>query len=148
MAELGREIQVVLVFLHALHMQAIGSATVISIRVQGIWKDMLITWNCTGSQSLLMVMVSLLLGLQNRYTRKSKISILSLGIGGTFCINILRICLDMLIFLHAGYRPAVLFHDYFADVLLLFWFSCFLCFTYLFVPEKKAGLQTDASADE
>src|SRR3989304_10472448 len=48
-------------------------------------------WNCLGWQSLLLLVISLVVGLQGNFTRFSRFECIFIGIVGTFLINILRV---------------------------------------------------------
>ena len=100
-------------------------------------KQLLVTWNCLGWQSVLFLLVSFFTGLQGQFKISSKLEVLAIGILGTFWLNILRI---VGISILGGYFPsvfAVVFHDYFATLVTALWLFAFWYFAYSFVLEAK-----------
>lgn len=108
-----------------------------------------IAWNCVGWQSLILIIITLIAGLQGQYTRFSKGQVVLIGLLGTFLFNILRITSVVLFAVYFGYFPAIIFHDYFSNLLLVLWLFFFWWFSYAYVlmtvqPEnqvfgRKAG---------
>ena len=98
-----------------------------------------LTWNCLGWQSLLLLIITLVVGLRGNYTLSSKIEAVLIGFLGTFLINLFR--LTIIIILLAFFRPlfAILYHDYFAAVVTVAWLFGFWWFSYSFVLEEKRG---------
>ncbi|MBU3957296.1 exosortase/archaeosortase family protein [Patescibacteria group bacterium] len=105
--------------------------------VNGIYAGM--TWNCIGWQSILVLGVTLLTGLQGPYTKFSKLECLAIGILGTFLINILRISLVAILIVYINAIPATVAHDYFSAFILILWLFFFWWFSYAFVLETKAA---------
>ncbi|EKE05420.1 MAG: hypothetical protein ACD_19C00305G0001 [uncultured bacterium] len=96
-----------------------------------------VTWNCLGWQSLLFLLVSLSAGLQGSFKLSSKLEVVTIGILGTFWVNILRI---VFISILGGYFPsvfAVVFHDYFATLVTAVWLFIFWWFSFSFVLEER-----------
>src|ERR1035437_2047512 len=70
--------------------------------IRGTFLEM--TWNCIGWQSLLLLMITLIVGLTSeRYTFWSKTETVLIGILGTFIMNLFRLTLIVLIWAYA--RP-------------------------------------------
>jgi len=95
------------------------------------------TWNCLGWQSLLLFLITLIVGLRGNYTRWSKIETVLIGLLGTFLVNLLRLVL--IVFLLAYSRPlfAVVYHDYLAAIVTIIWLFGFWWFAYSFVLLPK-----------
>lgn len=94
-------------------------------------------WNCLGWQSLFLLGLSLIGGLQGSFTSISKIECIVIGLFGTFLVNILR-----MVFVTAGLYFvntvfALLIHDYFAAFTTIAWLFFFWWFSYAFVLEKR-----------
>ena len=103
--------------------------------VNGTYAGM--SWNCIGWQSLLLLIVTLIVGLRGNYTVWSKMETVLIGLLGTFLVNLLRMVLIVVIL--AVSRPlfAVVFHDYLAAVMTIIWLIGFWWFTYAYVLELK-----------
>jgi len=96
-----------------------------------------VTWNCLGWQSVLFLLVSFFTGLQGNFKTLSKLEAATIGILGTFWINILRITFISIL---GGYFPsvfAIVFHDYFATLITAAWLFFFWYFAYTFVLEER-----------
>jgi len=82
-------------------------------------------------------LVSLSAGLQGSFKLSSKLEVVTIGILGTFWVNILRI---VFISILGGYFPsvfAVVFHDYFATLVTAVWLFIFWWFSFSFVLEER-----------
>ena len=119
-------------------LNALGIPTIVyldGLNVAG--KNLQVTWNCLGWQSVLFLLVSLLTGLQGQFKVSSKAEAVLIGILGTFWINIGRIVFVSIL---GGYFPsvfAIVFHDYFATLVTVLWFFFFWWFAYTYVLEAK-----------
>jgi len=100
---------------------------------KNLWIE--IAWNCIGWQSMILIIVSLVTGLQGYYSRFSKIETILIGILGTFLLNIFRIASVVLVAIAFGYFPAVIYHDYFSNLLIILWLFLFWWLAYAFVLE-------------
>lgn len=100
-------------------------------------KFLQVTWNCIGWQSLLFVLVSFIVGLQGNFKKLAVFEAISIGIMGTFILNIARITIVSL--LGAYFPPlfAILFHDYLAAVITIIWLFCFWWFVFQYTLEEK-----------
>lgn len=96
-----------------------------------------ITWNCLGWQSFLLLFITFLVGLKDKYTKLSIFESLVIGIMGTFWLNILRMLFTILLAVHAPALFRIIFHDYLAAVTTLVWLFVFWWFSYSFVLVEK-----------
>lgn len=94
-----------------------------------------ISWNCIGWQSFILMLITFFTGLQGSYTKSSKFYCVAIGLLGTFLMNIWRISLVVLIAVLFGYLPAVIFHDYFSNILIVIWLFFFWWFSYKYILE-------------
>jgi len=94
-------------------------------------------WNCLGWQSFLLLIFSLVVGLQGNFTKISKIECVLIGILGTFLINIFRMVFITIGIYYVNTVFALLIHDYFAALTTIIWLFFFWWFSYSFVLEEK-----------
>lgn len=99
-----------------------------------------ISWNCIGWQSLILFLITLVMGLQGPYKAYSKVKTIIIGFLGTLLVNIFRVTLVALIAYFFGRFPAVLFHDYGSTLLIVAWIFVFWWLSYSLILE-----QTEAS---
>lgn len=97
------------------------------------YMSILIEWNCLGWQSILLLGISFVFGLDGNFTNLSKMECIVIGILGTFLINLLR-----MVFIVAGVYFvndlfALLIHDYFAALTTIIWLFFFWWFSYTYV---------------
>lgn len=130
------EVKSVVGTLNFLQIEAVGSNTTLSILKEGSWQRIWIAWNCVGWQSLIVFGLTLATGMQGGFSRFSKLQVVLIGVLGIFLVNIARISLVVLIFKFIGYLPAVIFHDYFANVAMIAWLFFFWWFSYSFLLVK------------
>lgn len=131
------EIKTIVATLRLINVEAIGSATTLSVAVNGSWQKVLISWNCVGWQSIILLVLTFAIGFQGNYKRISKIEAITIGILGTALVNIIRIVLVVLIFKFVGYLPAIIFHNYIANISIIAWLFFYWWFVYSFVLEEK-----------
>jgi exosortase/archaeosortase family protein len=108
------------------------------LTVNGTYMSM--TWNCIGWQSLLLLTITLLSALRNRkYTLGSKLEAITIGLLGTFLVNLSRLVFIVLLF--AWLRPifAVVYHDYLAAIVTVIWLFFFWWFCFRFVLVEKGN---------
>lgn len=103
--------------------------------VNGIYAGM--TWNCIGWQSLLLLIITLIVGLRGNYTLWSKVETILIGLLGTFLVNLLRLTLIVIILAYSRPLFAVVYHDYLAAIVTILWLFGFWYFSYAFVLEEK-----------
>ena len=103
--------------------------------VNGIYAGM--TWNCIGWQSLFLLLITLVVGLQGNYTLVSKIETVLIGLLGTFLVNLGRLTLIVIILAYSRPLFAVVYHDYLAAIVTIIWLFGFWWFSYSFVLEEQ-----------
>jgi len=103
--------------------------------VNGIYAGM--TWNCIGWQSLLLLIITLVVGLRGSYTLSSKLETIMIGLLGTFLVNLLRLALIVILLAYSRPLFAVVYHDYLAAIVTILWLFVFWWFSYSFVLEEK-----------
>lgn len=94
-------------------------------------------WNCLGWQSLLLLFISFLVGLQGEFSKLSKAECILIGFLGTFITNILRMVFITLGIYYINDVFANLVHDYFAALTTILWLFFFWWFSYAFVLEEE-----------
>ncbi len=94
-------------------------------------------WNCLGWQSLLLLILSLVVGLQGDFTRISKIECILIGFLGTFLTNIFRMVFITIGIYYVNTIFALLLHDYLAALTTIIWLIFFWWFSYAYVLEEK-----------
>lgn len=107
-----------------------------SIVVDGV--TMGITWNCIGWQSFLLLGVTFLVGFGRRYTVKSTLEALAIGIFGTFWVNILRMLATIVLAVHFPPVFRIVFHNYLAAGVSFIWLVFLWWFTYKFILIEKS----------
>lgn len=103
--------------------------------VNGIYAQ--VTWNCLGWQSLLLFLVTIVVGLKGNYTLLSKTEAIIIGLLGTFLINLIRMAIIVLLLAYSRPLFAVFYHDYFAAIVTILWLFGFWWFAYSYVLEEK-----------
>lgn len=113
---------------------------------------LIVTWNCLGWQSLVLFLLTLLVGFRNgSYTYLSRFQVIILGLFGLFWVNLFRISFIVLLgaFLEPVFR--LVFHDYLAAITTVLFLLAFWWFAYKFVleeihrPVESIDTQTDTS---
>ena len=94
-------------------------------------------WNCLGWQSLVLLILSFIAGLQGNFTNLSRIECILIGLSGTFLLNILRMVFITVGIYYINTAFALLIHDYFAALTTILWLFFFWWFSYSFVLETK-----------
>lgn len=95
-----------------------------------------VQWNCLGWQSAVLLLASLLSGFQGKFSWSSRFEVVLIGFLGTFLVNIFRLFTVGFLAVTVGTSFAIIFHDYFALVLVIIWFIFFWWFSYSYVLEK------------
>ncbi|HLD11733.1 MAG TPA: exosortase/archaeosortase family protein [Patescibacteria group bacterium] len=96
----------------------------------------LLSWNCLGWQSLLLLGLTFLTGLQGNYTVISKLKCIAIGLMGTMFVNLFRMSLITLLIYYVNRVAAVIIHDYVAALFAVLWLLFFWWFSYSFVLES------------
>lgn len=94
-------------------------------------------WNCLGWQSLMLLIISFIVGLQGNFSKISKLECILIGFLGTFLVNLLRMVFITVGIYYVNTVFALLIHDYFAALTTIVWLFFFWWFSYAFVLEKK-----------
>jgi exosortase/archaeosortase family protein len=95
------------------------------------------SWNCLGWQSGILLLLTLITGLSGPHKIFSKIETITLGISGTFLINLVRISTVVLVAYYFGQLPATIVHDYGGTLFTVLWFFFFWWFSYNFILEES-----------
>lgn len=131
------EIRIVASFLTLLHIPVAANNLFIQFTKNGQTQVVYIIWNCVGWQSFLIFLITLISGFSGHFTIRSKVEAFSIGVVGTYLINIIRLILVMLMYYFTGRGIGLVFHDYFSSVLSIAWLFFFWWFAYGFVLETK-----------
>lgn len=96
-----------------------------------------LSWNCLGWQSLILFLITMVLGLKGNYTWLSKIEAFLIGLLSLFLVNVFRLTFTTI--LAVSYRQlfVIVFHDYLAAIVTVLWLILFWYFTYAFVLEEE-----------
>lgn len=114
----------------------VGKAYIEWTKASGGSEVIYLAWNCVGWQTLVLFIITLFTGLSGRHTRLSKLETLTIGILGTYLLNMLRLALVVVVYFWVGRPFGVVFHDYFSSLLTLAWLFFFWWFSYRFVLEE------------
>jgi len=119
--------------------ESLGST--LMIRKNNILIPFYLSWNCIGWQSMILIVISLITGLQGNYSFSSKVETIIIGLLGTFIVNIIRIAGIALFIYYWGKGPAVFFHNYGGTILTISWivFFWWLVFSFVLRPEKNSS---------
>lgn len=126
------EVKIVAAILYLLHIPSTYQAD--GLTVSGVFLQ--VTWNCLGWQSLLFLLVSLIIGLQGKYHVLSVAAVISIGLLGTFILNIARITIVVILAAFAPQVFRIVFHDFLAATMTLLWLGTFWWFSYRYVLEE------------
>jgi exosortase/archaeosortase family protein len=89
---------------------------------------LLISWNCIGWQSLILLGVSFFTGLRGHQPLESRAQVVLIGVAGTMLLNLLRVAAVAALAATWGQTAAVLFHDYGGTILVIGWLFAFWAF--------------------
>lgn len=133
------EVKLIVAFLHLFHIQAFGDSRVVFLMRDGaeVFKAQII-WSCVGWQSFILLLLTLLTGLQGNFSLSSRIETIIIGIFGTFWMNILRISLVYLFGYYFGQLPATLFHNYASTLMIIVWLCFFWYVSYTYFLRETA----------
>ena len=95
-----------------------------------------LSWNCLGWQSLLLLILTFITGLQGPFTLLSKLEVVLFGVLGTFLSNIFRMSLITALAYYWNEFAAMIVHDYFAMFVALVWMIFFWWFSYAYVLDE------------
>jgi exosortase/archaeosortase family protein len=123
------EARMVVALLAAAGVKAVASGSHIVVWDRaGIMHSLLISWNCIGWQSLILLGVSFASGLRGRHPLEARVQVLIIGVAGTMLLNLLRVAAVAALAATWGQTPAILFHDYGGTVLVVGWLFTFWIF--------------------
>src|SRR3989475_8344100 len=106
------------------HAAASGSHIVVWDR-RGSMLQLLISCNCIGYQSLIVLAVSFMSGLRRAHPLEARAQIVIIGVAGTMLLNLLRVAAVAGLAVTAGQTAAVLLPDYGGTMLILGWLFTF-----------------------
>ena len=139
------EARMVVGLLAAAGIRAVASGSHIVVWDQaGVMHTLLISWNCIGWQSLILLGVSFLSGLRGRHPLESRFQVVIIGVAGTMLLNLLRVAAVGGLAATWGQTPAILFHDYGGTVLIIGWLFAFWMFVqrWIFPPDPSEDLES------
>lgn len=110
-------------------------ATTVGLLVNGA--SVRLSWNCLGWQSFVLLLVSLITGLQGPYTALSKLECVLTGVLGTFLVNLVRISGIVLMSVYISRVAALVFHDYGTNILIIAWLFFFWWYSFRFVLVRR-----------
>ena len=131
-----------LLTLAGIHAAASGSHIVVWDRA-GVMHLLLISWNCIGWQSLILLGVSFVSGLRGRHPLEARTQVIAIGVAGTMLLNLLRVAAVAALAATWGQEPAILFHDYGGTVLVVGWLFAFWMFVqrWILPPDPSDELE-------
>jgi exosortase/archaeosortase family protein len=121
-----------------IHSAAAGSHLVVWDR-SGAMHVLLISWNCIGWQSLVLLALSFFSGLRGRHPLESRVQVVIIGMAGTMLLNLLRVAAVACLAATWGQTPAILFHDYGGTVLVVVWLFGFWMFVQRWILPAEAS---------
>lgn len=139
------EARMVVGLLAAAGIRAVASGSHIVVWDQaGVMHTLLISWNCIGWQSLILLGVSFLSGLRGRHPLESRFQVVIIGVAGTMLLNLLRVAAVGGLAATWGQTPAILFHDYGGTVLIIGWLFAFWMFVqrWILPPDPSEDLES------
>ncbi len=128
-----------------IHSAAAGSHLVVWDR-SGSMHVLLISWNCIGWQSLVLLALSFFSGLHGRHPLESRVQVVIIGVAGTMLLNLLRVAAVACLAATWGQTPAILFHDYGGTVLVVAWLFAFWMFVQRWILPVEASGELMGSA--
>ena len=109
----------------------------------GATHTLLISWNCIGWQSLILLGMSFFSGLRGEQPLEARVQIVFIGVAGTMLLNLMRVAAVAALAATWGQIPAELFHDYGGTILVVGWLFAFWIFVqrWLINPEPPGELE-------
>jgi exosortase/archaeosortase family protein len=132
----GYEARLVRLLLSLVHIKTLGdpASPIVSLVGDKLGTvPIAIAWGCSGWQSMVLALATLVTAIQGNFTTTSKIEAIILGVFTTFWINILRLTTIFYLYYHYGGTIAMGFHDYFSVLITLMWLAVFWVFSYKIV---------------
>jgi len=141
------EARMVVGLLAAVGIKAVASGSYIVVWDRaGIMHTLLISWNCIGWQSLILLGVSFLSGLRGRHPLEARIHVVIIGVAGTMLLNLLRVAAVAALAATWGETTAILFHDYGGTVLVVGWLFAFWIFVQRWILPLVPSEDLETSA--
>lgn len=122
-----------------LGIQCVASGSSVYLTETWMPLEIYVNWNCIGWQSVLLLTLTFVTGLQGDFTFRSKMMVLILGLEGTLIVNIAKIVVPTLLAYSFGRLPAVFFHDYLGALITLIWLSSFWYYAFNRILVKNGG---------
>jgi len=138
------EARMVVGLLAAAGIRAVASGSHIMVWDRaGIMHSLLISWNCIGWQSLILLGVSFMSGLRGRHPLEARVQVVIIGVAGTMLLNLLRVAAVGALAATWGQTPAILFHDCGGTVLIIGWLFAFWMFVqrWILPPDPSEDLE-------
>ncbi len=89
--------------------------------------SVIIYWPCAGVQGLFIYTFAILLFLRGlSASRRRKVIYFSVGLAGTFIVNVLRLAAISVVGVNSGSAAAQIFHSYFGELFFITWLSVYL----------------------
>lgn len=129
----------------------VGLLTAIGIRAEAagshlvVWDGagamhvLLISWNCIGWQSLVLLGISLVSGLRGHHPLDARVQVIVIGVAGTMLLNLLRVAAVAALAATWGQTAAILFHDYGGTLLVVGWLFAFWMFVQRWILPPDAS---------
>ena len=129
---------VTLLSMIGVHAVAAGTHLVVWDR-SGVQHLLLISWNCIGWQSLILLAVSFVSGLRGEQPLEARVQAIVIGVAGTMLLNLLRVAAVAALAATAGQTAAIVFHDYGGTVLVVVWLFAYWAFVqrWILPPEPS-----------
>ena len=126
---------------------AAGSSNLVVWDRTGAMHTLLISWNCIGWQSLILLGATFASGFQGRHPWESRVQTVIIGVAGTMLLNLLRVAAVAALAATWGSTPAILFHDYGGTVLVVGWLFGFWIFAQRWIlpsePSEELEIATE-----
>ncbi len=106
-------------------------------RGDGSLTGIYLSWNCLGWQSAVLLILTLITGLTGNFSWDRKLETVTLGVSGTFLVNLVRISVVTVIAYYFGQLPATIVHDYGGTIFTVAWFLWFWWFAYKYILEGE-----------
>lgn len=96
-----------------------------------------LSWNCLGWQSALLLVVSLFMGLSNKYSNQSRVLCVTFGLFGTLLMNVFRMTIIAAGIYYVNALTGKIVHDYMAAFFTLIWLILFWNFSFKYLLNDK-----------
>ena len=134
------EVRIIRVILTLLQIPMTGyssGAIAITLITKTGEEPIVVAWNCLGWQSLLVILVTFIIGLRGNFTASSKLELLAIGLLGTFIFNFVRLATVFVLYYHFGRAVSMTFHDIGSVILTMLWLFGLWYYAFNFVLQPK-----------